>query len=394
MIRGLIRNQNTMEARKDSIVHVVPAISVEASGPCYSVRRLCESLRQSGLDARIAALDWSPMDRIPEYAALFPLGWGPRRLGRSPALIRWLGAEARARNIGLLHNHGLWMMPNVYPGWVARRFGIPYVVSPRGTLAEWPFKSGSRVKRIFWPFIQRPALSCVTCWHATSHAEYEDIRRKGFTQPVAVIPNGVDVHSRFEKTFQPTRTLLYLGRIHPKKGLDWLIRAWSAVENLFPEWRLRIVGPEELNYVRKLTLLASSLRVRRIQFAGPLYGDDKRRAYEQAEIFVLPTRSENFGLVVAEALACGTPVIVTRNAPWEGVVTHGCGWYIDEGVEPLVACLDQALAFTPERLAEMGMRGRRWVEQNFSWPVIASRMAAVYAWILNRRRKPQDVIDD
>lgn len=216
------------------IIQVVPAISIEASGPVYSVRRLCEALREAGVDVCLAALDWSPMNGVPEYARLFPLGMGPRRLGRSPSLACWLKEEASAGHIRLLHNHGLWMMPNVYPGWVARRFELPYVVSARGTLGEWPFHSGSPIKRVFWPLVQKPALSVVTCWHATSQAEYEDIRRMGFRQPVAVIPNGMDLPPLLPKEFHQLRTLLYLGRLHPKKGLDWLLRAWVAVEARFP----------------------------------------------------------------------------------------------------------------------------------------------------------------
>ncbi len=376
------------------LVEVISAISIEASGPVYSVRRLCEAVRKAGTEACIAALDWSPMNGVPEYARLFPLGMGPRRLGRSPALVRWLREEASAGHIRLLHNHGLWMMPNVYPGWVARRFCIPYVVSPRGTLGEWPFSSGSPAKRVFWPLVQKPAFSAVSCWHATSQAEYEDIRRMGFRQPVAVIPNGMDVPPLLPKEFHRPRTLLYLGRLHPKKGLDWLLRAWAAVEARFPDWHLRIVGPDERGYLGELAALVRSLGAKRVTFDGPLYGEDKRRAYAQAELFVLPTRHENFGLVVAEALAAGTPAIVTRNAPWSGLETRGCGWWIEPGVDALLACLEQALACPPERLTAMGQAGRRWVEAEFSWPAIGTRMASVYRWLLDGSPKPVDVVVD
>ena len=374
-----------------AVVFTVPALSIEASGPSYSVRRLCEAVRGAGLDAKIAALDWSPMNGVPEYIELFPLGWGPRRLGRSPAMARWLETEARERRVALLHNHGLWMMPNVYPGRVARRFGIPYVVSPRGTLGDWPFRSGSKIKRLFWPLVQKPALAAVTCWHATSEAEHEDIRRMGFRQPVAVIPNGIDVPPYRPKEPRTPRTLLYLGRIHPIKGLDWLVPAWAAVETRFPEWQLRIVGLNERGHQEELMALTDRLGVRRVRFEGPLYGEDKWRAYAEAEIVVLPTRHENFGVVVAEALAAGTPVITTRGAPWAGLEEHGCGWWIEPGVEPLVACLEEALALPPERVAAMGCAGRAWMAREFAWPRIGAEMARVYRWLLGETDPPDSV---
>jgi glycosyltransferase involved in cell wall biosynthesis len=373
---------------------VIPAISIEASGPTYIVRRLCEAVRAAGLEARVAALDWSLMNGVPDYARLFPLGLGPRRLGRSPALARWLTEEARAGRIELLHNHGLWMMPNVYPGWVARRFGVPYVVSPHGTLGEWPFNNGSPVKRVFWPLVQKPALAAVTCWHATSDAEYADIRRMGFREPVAVIPNGIDVSPRVPKEPRRPRTLLYLGRLHPIKGLGWLLSAWAAVEHRFPEWCLRIVGPDERGHLAELIAQGRALGLKRVAFHGPVYGEERWRAYAEAEIFVLPTRHENFGLVVAEALAAGTPVITTHGAPWAGLPRHDCGWWIEPGVEPLVACLEEALACSSERLAEMGQAGRAWMDTEFSWRAIGARMAAVYRWLLHGFHKPADVISN
>ncbi|GIW56235.1 MAG: hypothetical protein KatS3mg082_2639 [Nitrospiraceae bacterium] len=119
------------------IVHTLAAIGIEASGPCYSVPRLCDALVEAGVEVSLAVLDWVPGAAAPGYVKRFPLGWGPRRLGRSPAMARWLVEQVRDGCVEVVHNHGLWMMPNVYPGWARKVADIRPVVSPRGTLSDW-----------------------------------------------------------------------------------------------------------------------------------------------------------------------------------------------------------------------------------------------------------------
>lgn len=379
------------------VVHIVPAINEEASGPSYSVVRFCESLTEQGIQVTLAALDWAPLSTSPNFLKTFPLGFGPRRLGLSPTMARWLKSQVVSNQVLILHNHSLWMAPNVYPGCIAKRYSIPYIVSPHGTLSEWAMRSGSKVKRLFWPLVQKPSLLAVSCFHATSQSEYEDIRRIGFHQPVAVIPNGIDIpplRLKQNKSGDDTRTLLFLSRIHPNKGLDMLLSAWRAVQERFPDWRLRIVGPDNGGYLKKLRAYATELGLERVKFCGPLYGEDKWRAYSEADLFVLPTYSENFGIVVAEALVAGTPAIVTRGAPWEGLTIHKAGWWIEIGVEPLVECLKEAMSQPPEILAAMGRRGRDWMERDYSWHRIGQQMAETYRWLLHGGARPAWVIID
>jgi len=377
-----------------NIVHVVPAIAEEASGPSYSVVRLCKSLIDQGHPVTLAALDWAPVTAPPTFSRFFPLGFGPRRMGRSPAMARWLASQAADGRTSLIHNHSLWMMPNVYTGRTAARYSIPYIVSPRGTFSEWAIQSGSRIKKLFFPLVQRPALSAVTCFHATAESEYEDIRRMGFRQPVAVIPNGIDVPPQMVRLRKGVRTLLFLGRINPIKGLDMLLPAWQAVQSRFPNWQLRIVGADNGGYLDKLRALAAELGLERVEFCGPLYGQDKWRAYGEADLFVLPTYSENFGLAVAEALAAGTPAIVTRGAPWHGLETQGAGWWIEIGLDPLVACLESALIQSSVVLAVMGQQGRDWMVRDYSWQQIGKQMAESYQWILHGGGRPTWMIED
>jgi glycosyltransferase involved in cell wall biosynthesis len=128
--------------------------------------------------------------------------------------------------------------------------------------------------------------------------------------------------------------------------------------------------------------LAAELRLERFSFDGALTGRAKLDAYSSASVYALPTHAENFGLTVAEALASGTPTIVTKGAPWSGIVANRCGWWIDHGVDPLYDALAEATTLAPAELAEMGVRGRTWVEREFCWDSIADRMLATYEWIL------------
>jgi glycosyltransferase involved in cell wall biosynthesis len=255
---------------------------------------------------------------------------------------------------------------------------------------------GSKVKRVFWPLVQRPALESVTCWHATSESEYQEIRALGFRQPVAVIPNGIDVPELGEKRPRRTRTLLFLGRIHPKKGLDMLLPAWAAVQDRFPDWRLRIVGDdagyfEPSGYLAKMRKLALELNLKRVEFTGALYGEAKWRAYHEADLFILPTHSENFGMTVAEALAAGTPAIVTKGAPWSALTTHNCGWWVDIKIDSLTRAMKEAFEEPDETLFEMGRRGRKWMIEEFSWDRISHQLTATYFWLLHKGEVPECV---
>ena len=370
------------------VIHVVPAITEEASGASYVVPRLCESIIGAGLNVQLAVLGSASLSVRLMYLKTFPLGLGPRRLGVSPSMRRWLGEEAASGQVDLIHNHSLWMMPNVYPGWACRHKRCRLVVSPHGTLSEWALGRSAMKKKVFWNLLQGPAVAGAVCFHATGESEFEDIRRIGFRQPICILPNGIDV-PRLERTPQDgRRQLLFLGRMHPIKGVDLLLRAWQLLEHRFPDWDLHIAGPDNGGYLTTMRVLAAQLRLKRVKFLGTLYGEEKLRAYRAASLFVLPTHSENFGMTVAESLAAGTPVVVTKGAPWRGVEEQGAGWWIDIGVDPLVACLEQALATSAMHLMEMGRRGREWMVRDYSWERIGAQLSIAYRWLLEGGQVP------
>jgi glycosyltransferase involved in cell wall biosynthesis len=230
---------------------------------------------------------------------------------------------------------------------------------------------------------------------ATSSKEYDGLRQFGLRQPVAVIPNGTEVAaaSAVESTracaAAGERVALFLSRIHPGKGVLELVRAWSQLAAA--GWRLRIAGPDEGGHWGQVASLVRQLGLGdRVDYLGPVDGERKAALYREADLFVLPTFSENFGVVVAEALAHGVPVITTRGAPWADLEVYGCGWWIEVGVEPLVAALRQAMALSDAQRAAMGARGREYVRR-FDWGRIAEQTVALYRWILGQGEMP-DVV--
>jgi glycosyltransferase involved in cell wall biosynthesis len=185
--------------------------------------------------------------------------------------------------------------------------------------------------------------------------------------------------------------VLSLGRLHPKKGLETLLRAWAKVEPAHPDWRLSLIGPGDERYVGELRAMSRALGLGRVLFGGPIHGAAKWESYRAADLFVLSSLNENFGLTVAEALAAGTPVIATTGTPWDRVETEGCGWYVEPAPEALAAVLATAMAMPPPTLHGMGIKGRAWMARDFSWEQVARDMEDLYAWLVGRAGQPPSI---
>ncbi len=376
------------------ILHTVPHVCKEASGPSYSVSRLCDQLGGTGHDVALYTIDTAERPDALRYRhEVFASTRIAPKLGMSSGFSTALNHAAPQAD--LIHNHGLWMMPNVYPGNAARKSGKPLVISPRGTFSPVALQRSKHVKQAFWWLRQREAVEAAACLHATSEQEYRDIRAFGLRQPVAVIPNGVDIPAPDANVATAgRRTLLFLGRIHPIKGLDMLLEAWSAVLGEHPDWDLVIAGSNADGYRAALEALVRRRHLDRVRFAGPRYGVEKHLAYCSAEVYVLPSYTENFGHTVAEALARGTPVVTTTGTPWSRVEAEICGWCSAPNIPALTEALDQALAMRPEDLAAMGARGRSWMQKEFSWRSVADQMMEVYAWCTGAGPRPDCVRTD
>ena len=357
------------------IVHIIDSIGNPASGPSYSVPRLCEALADLGHDVELHAVR-----TVGDAATTVPvvIYGGPRpfrHLGVSPGL-QWALPQILA-TADIVHGHGVWMLPNITP-FLPKRPLAKRVLSPRGMLLPPALAHRPWRKRTIWRLAQRRAFEGVDLFHATSDAEADSVRAVGFDK-VVTIPNGIDLS---EGTSPPpttsTRTVLYLGRLHPIKGIDLLLTAWAAVQPAYPEWELVIAGPSLLDTRERLEALTASLGASGVRFAGPLYGTDKSDAYATAALSVLPSRSENFAVTVLEALAHGVPVVTTTGTPWAAVTERGCGWWVEPTAADIGDALADAMGRPRSELEAMGAEGRRWVAETYDWKTIATRMEAAY----------------
>jgi len=373
---------------KYKIRHLSNNLILENGGPTYSISNLCLSLEQLGNNVKIYSIE----NRKGTHQNIFPFKLFKNNLnlkiGFSYDFILNLISDSRKGEIDLIHSHELWTLPNVVPFFSKKFYQLPWVLSPRGTFTKYSLESGSNLKRIYWPLIQKPSLKYVSAFHATSELEYEDIRRLGFKQPIAIIPNGIKIPSVFSKLDK--KTVLYFGRLHKEKGLENLLKAWSLISKSFKEWNLKIVGPD-MNYRSTLEAIIKKGEIKRVKIEGAKYGYEKEEIFLNSSIFVLPSFTENFGTVVAEALSYSIPTITNFGAPWQALVDKKCGWWIDPSIESLSKTLIQAIESSETNLLAMGQKGRQWMQKDFNWFDIAKKMTLFYNYIINKDKMPNFV---
>jgi glycosyltransferase involved in cell wall biosynthesis len=349
-------------------------------GPAFSVSSLAIALAGVGVEVGLWASDNSAVS-----TPLLPAGSRVRRLG---------GSEIEALdNFGrpdVIHDNGMWLPHNHRLAGLSASRGLPRMVSLRGMLEPWALNHKKYKKKIAWELYQRRDLRRAQVHHATAEAESRSAQRFELGVPVCTIPNGVELPAfsaessdkRRGVAGQPNaRIALFLGRIYPVKGLPMLIEAWAHVR---PEgWVLQIAGPDEAGHRAEVEAAVATAGLGdAVSFLGPVDGARKSAAFCNADVFVLPTYSESFGMVVGEALAYGLPVLTTTGAPWPLLHQRGCGWWVAPTVDGIADGLRQATSCGLETLRAMGAKGREWVASEFGWEGVARLFVATYEGML------------
>ena len=264
-------------------------------------------------------------------------------------------------------------------------------------LEPWSLTQSPLKKKLALLLYQRRLLNKAFCLHVTAESEMHSLRNLGFKNPIAIIPNGIDL-----RKFPPQKEyysksngkrILFLSRIHPKKGLEMLIDIWSSLDQGTKQgWYIDIVGNGAADYIAKLQDQIDQTKLNdEVRIYPPAYGIDKFKRYQDARLFILPTYSENFGVVIAEALASYTPVITTYGAPWEDLETQNAGWWTPITPEAMKSALLNALLSPDEVLDVKAVNGRKLIEEKYSIEAVSSNMETLYDWIVNQKEQPNFV---
>ncbi len=316
---------------------------------------------------------------------------GPRIFGYAPGLA----AALEASDAEILHIHGIWMYPSV----VALRWSQgsrPYVVSPHGLLRPWALRNSRWKKRIAATLYEDMHLRRAACLHALNAAEAESFREYGLKNPIFVIPNGTNLrHGLIRSEPRQGRSILYLGRFHPSKGLRSLLEAWSAVckEAETAGWRLKLAGWDQNNHRAELEQFADQLQIRSsTTFLGPQFDADKERCLAAASAFVLPSKSEGLPVSILEAWSWQIPVLMTHECNLPEGIEARAAITMDPESDSIAAALRRLFSLTDAEREAMGMNGRNLVEERFQWQRIGETMTAVYDWIFGSGPRPDCVM--
>lgn len=385
------------------ILHVTPYYlpAYRYGGPIYSVHGLCKALVHTGASVTVFTTNVDgdrDLDVPVETPVLiegvtvyyYPVQ-RPRGYVYSARLRQAL--SARLSEFDLVHIHGLYLYPTAVAARLCRRFNIPYLIAPRGMLDSYAMKASSLPgrlrKQLYLRLIENRNLEGAVALHFTAHDELRHSLYSCAPERAAIVANGLDI-DRFplrNETAVCPDCVLFLGRIHPKKGLDLLIPAFAQVVKERPTARLRLAGPDNDGYLAHVkTLIAHYQLQDHVQYDGMLLGKEKENAMQRAALFALPSYSENFGIAVIEALAYGTPVLISNRINiHRDVIKARCGIVTACEVDAIAQGILQMLRY-PSEASEMGQRGRRLVEVNYTWTAVARSMLSVYEKIIATRR--------
>jgi glycosyltransferase involved in cell wall biosynthesis len=376
-------------------IDVLPHLDAKYGGIATSAPRASLAAASVGEHRSALAAFCLPDETLPSGTGsvdLFPFG-----------RMKWLTNAALRRRFRetlapaqAYHIHGLWQEHCAMTAAYAERAGKPYIVSAHGMLDAWALRNKRLKKQLYAALSERRHLRRAACVRALTPTERDDCRRFGLRNPIAVIPNGVDIPETGSDAFfarfpelQGKRLVLFMGRIHYKKGPALLCRAWARVHRSFPDAHLMIAGPDFEDTARDVArLVADSGISDSVSMPGLLQAPVTWSALRAADVFVLPSYSEGLSRAVLEAMGSGVPVITTRGCNFPEVAEHECGIVIDADERALAGALSDMLRAPRHTLQRMGHNGQRLVHERFSWDVVGRQLAALYEWVLGGGAPP------
>ncbi len=377
------------------IIYIVGGLYTEASGIGRILCDLANAMGQRGNPVRVYTAyckNEKPADHLltPPNRCIAEPGLWMGRLSSSPALKRKLTSDIP--DVDVVHNHSMWMLPNAYSSQIAYNLKKPVLFTAYGYLEPWALSHSRWKKRVVGWWFQNRDLKRAACIHVNSIHEIEGIRSYGLKNPIAVIPNGVrlsdfsDLPDRSEfitayPALSDKRIILFLSRLHPKKGLSHLVAAWKRIKGDHREWHLVIAGPDdghETEIRRQVEKMALSESV---TFTGLLTGRDKLAAYSAADVFALPSFSEGFSMAILEALSCRLPVLITPMCNFPDVAKIGAGIEVMPDIDHTEKGLRDLIEMSDNERNRAGRLGRQLIEESYTWDYIAAKMMDLYKWM-------------
>ena len=386
------------------ILHTVAGLWEGTGGPVASVTSLCAGLAARGHEVTLltgagplhpAVLELRGRVRVRTE----PLG--PYRVGNWSSAFRD-GCLEEARQADVVHDNGVWLHTNWSSVRMAVRAGRPVVRSPHGMLSAWALRRSRLIKRLLWSLIERRLFDETGLVHLASELEARDVRQLGVAAPMVVIPHGIDLEGEFATArsararemglpeAEGRRVVLFLSRIHPVKGLDLLCRVWAELPAYLPALLL-VAGPGDDASLTALRRWLAEQPGPPARYLGPVTGDRKLALLSSAWLMALPSYSENYGMVVAEALACGTPVLTTTKMPWAEVAATGCGWVIEPEADSVARALHAAIGLTIDEHLRMRAKARPLVVRSHSLESAVTRMEESYRDVIASYRAAQEM---
>lgn len=387
----------------DRPMHVcltITSLAKNTGGPATVVEHLSEHLAQMGMNVTVmthgAGINRIELKPKHPQVEVVHVSSGTQLFD---SLKKNLMDRLNSEKFDLVHNFGIWMPMNHAVSAACKESALPLMISPCGMLAPWALRYKAWKKKLAWWLYQRRDLDYASVLVATAKQEMLDIQRQIPGKTIALVPNGVNL-PEWVKVSEPSnikvgrekliRKAVFLGRIHPVKGLKNLVEAWGRVR---PDgWQCILAGPDEAGHKSELVALLRTLGLEQdFVFPGLLEDGQKWNLLREADLFLLPSFTENFSVAVVEALAAGVPVITTKGTPWEELTLHHCGWWVDVGIESLVQALHEAMSLSDNQRHEMGNRGRQLARAKYAWPHVAKQMQATYEWVLGKGPIPDCV---
>lgn len=362
------------------IIHYIPSIDRTAGGTSTYMQVLAKGLGElvevhiiTHASENPLAMENCTVHYVPEY---------------NPFKGAWRKRVAEMMEVvkpDIVHVNCCWMPACAAVQRIAQKHGYKVVLTPHGMLEPWI------IKRHYWTrkvpallLYQKAAVRKADCIQSTAESERDNLLKLGYNKNIKVVRLGIDADGiEMKKSWKKTRQILFLSRVHVKKGINFLIEAAAVLRSELQGYKILVAGEGDADYVAEMKRMIADNGLQDIvQLVGGVYGGEKWRLFQTSDFFVLPTHSENFGLAIAESLASGTPVITTVGTPWHDLNDTNSGAWMEIGTQPLVETLRRFLALSDDELEAMGRNGRRLIEEKYSAHVMAKEMMEVYETLI------------